>query len=85
MKPLFVFALALFAGAQQTAQQKPPATGAPKDFVLPAAKRFTLANGLPVTMVPFGQVPKAAIRWSSPPATSTRTKMKCGSRISLAT
>ena len=62
MKPLFVFALALFAGGQQAAQQKPPATGAPKDFVLPAAERFTLANGLPVTMVPFGQVPKAAIR-----------------------
>ena len=41
MKPLFVFALALFAGGQQAAQQKPPATGAPKDFVLPAAKRFT--------------------------------------------
>ena len=62
MKPLFVFALALLAGAPQSAQQRPPATGAPKDFVLPAAKRFTLANGLPVTMVPFGQVPKAAIR-----------------------
>lgn len=62
MKPIFVFALALLAGMQQAAQQKPPATGAPKDFVLPAAKRFTLANGLPVTMVPFGQVPKAAIR-----------------------
>ena len=62
MKSIFVFALALLAGAQQTPQQKPPATGAPKDFTLPAAKRFTLANGLPVTMVPFGQVPKAAIR-----------------------
>ena len=29
---------------------------------LPAARRFTLANGMPVTMVPFGQVPKVAIR-----------------------
>ena len=62
MKSLIVVALALLAGAQQTPQQKPPAAGAPKDFTLPAAKRFTLANGLPVTMVPFGQVPKAAIR-----------------------
>jgi zinc protease len=62
MKPFIVAALALLAGAQQATQQKPPAAGAPKDFTLPAAKRFTLANGLPVTMVPFGQVPKAAIR-----------------------
>ena len=62
MKPFIVVALALLFGAQQTTQQKPPAAGAPKDFTLPAAKRFTLANGLPVTMVPFGQVPKAAIR-----------------------
>jgi predicted Zn-dependent peptidase len=62
MKTFVIAALALLAGAQQTTQEKPPATGAPKDFTLPAAKRFTLANGLPVTMVPFGQVPKTAIR-----------------------
>lgn len=62
MKPFIFAALALLAGAQQATEQKPPAAGAPKDFTLPAAKRFTLANGLPVTMVPFGQVPKAAIR-----------------------
>ena len=48
------------AGAQQ--KQPPPAPGAPKDFVIPSPKRFTLANGLPVTMVPFGQVPKVTIR-----------------------
>ena len=47
-------------GAQQ--KQKPPAPGTAKDFVIPAPKRFTLANGLPVTMVPFGQVPKVTIR-----------------------
>ena len=62
MKPFILAALALLAGAQQATQEKPPTAGAPKDFALPAAKRFTLANGLPVTMVPFGQVPKAAIR-----------------------
>jgi len=62
MKSLMILALAIVTGAQQTPQQKPPAAGAPKDFALPAARRFTLANGLPVTMVPFGQVPKAAIR-----------------------
>ena len=49
------------AGAQQQKQQ-PPAPGAPKDFVIPSPKRFTLSNGLPVTMVPFGQVPKVTIQ-----------------------
>ena len=48
------------AGAQQ--KQAPPKAGAPKDFVIPAPRRFTLANGLPVTMVPFGQVPKVTVR-----------------------
>jgi zinc protease len=52
------------AGVTVSAQQKqqPPAPAAPKDFVIPSPKRFTLSNGLPVTMVPFGQVPKVTIR-----------------------
>src|SRR5580765_8976420 len=54
--------LLLSLAPQESASQKPPSPGAPRDFVLPAARRFTLANGLPVTMVPFGQVPKVAIR-----------------------
>ena len=62
MKPFIILALAVLGAVPQTPQQKPPSPGTPKDFVLPAARRFTLANGLPVTMVPFGQVPKAAIR-----------------------
>ena len=62
MKAYMLVVLAALAGAQATTQQKPPAAAAPKDFSLPAARRFTLGNGLPVTMVPFGQVPKAAIR-----------------------
>jgi zinc protease len=49
------------APAQQQKQQPPPA-GTAKDFVLPTPKRFTLANGLAVTMVPYGQVPKVGIR-----------------------
>ena len=57
---LVVLATSVAAGAQQ--KQQPPAPGAPKDFVIPSPKRFTLSNGLPVTMVPFGQVPKVTIR-----------------------
>src|SRR6185503_13787086 len=57
-----VLGLSILTVTPPLAQQKPPSNAAPKDFVLPAARRFTLANGLPVTMVPFGTVPKAAIR-----------------------
>jgi zinc protease len=46
--------------AQQ--KQQPPAPAPAKDFVIPTPKRTTLANGLPLTMVPFGQVPKVTIR-----------------------
>jgi zinc protease len=46
----------------QRARQSPPPPGAPKNFTLPAPTRFTLPNGLPVTLVPFGQVPKVTIR-----------------------
>ena len=39
----------------------PPPPGEPVDYVLPAKTRFTLANGIPVTLVPFGEVPKLSI------------------------
>jgi predicted Zn-dependent peptidase len=55
-----VLAPVVMISAQQ--KEKPPAPGTPKDFVIPAPKRFTLANGMPVTMVPFGQVPKVTVR-----------------------
>ena len=46
--------------AQQ--KEKPPAAGSAKDFAIPTPKRVKLSNGMPVTMVPFGQVPKVTIR-----------------------
>ena len=55
-------AVALAGGIGAEQKQAPPAAGAPKDFVIPSPKRFTLANGLTVTMVPFGQVPKVTVR-----------------------
>ena len=64
MKPLFVFALALLAGAPQSAQQRPPATGAPKDFVLPAATTSRIAA--------FGTCPKGTIVTGRPLASVKR-------------
>ena len=43
------------------AQEAPPAGGTPKDFTVPEAERFVLDNGLQVTMVPYGKVPKVNI------------------------
>jgi zinc protease len=46
----------------QPARESPPPAGTPRNFTLPKPTRFTLPNGLAVTLVPFGQVPKVAIR-----------------------
>lgn len=50
-------ALALLPGHGQ-AQQTPPRGGEPKAFNLPEKTTFTLDNGLSVTLVPYGAVPK---------------------------
>jgi len=59
---LLTLALAI-APTVAFAQQKqiPPAGGKPKDFTLPAKREFTLPNGMRVTLVPFGSVPKATV------------------------
>jgi zinc protease len=62
---VLALAAVLVAGSlPRAAQEKeaPPPPGTPRDFVLPKPTRFTLPNGLVVTMVPFGVVPKVAVR-----------------------
>jgi predicted Zn-dependent peptidase len=39
----------------------PPEPGPPRDFTVPAPKRFTLDNGLEVALVQWGTIPKADI------------------------
>ncbi|HJS47436.1 MAG TPA: insulinase family protein, partial [Gemmatimonadales bacterium] len=39
----------------------PPPPGRPRDFTLPAAETFTLANGMGASLVPWGSIPKAAV------------------------
>ena len=48
----------LFAAPKET----PPAGSAPKPFRLPPTDDFVLPNGMQVTIVPYGVVPKVAIR-----------------------
>ena len=38
-----------------------PKPGAPKPYQVPASETYTLTNGMQVTLVPFGQVPKATV------------------------
>lgn len=54
------------AGQEAAAPEKqaPPPAAAPRDFTLPAAQNFTLANGMKVTLVPYGTVPKVTVQLS---------------------
>ena len=44
------------------ARRQPPEGGSPKPFTLPEGEAWTLPNGLRVTLVPWGTIPKATIR-----------------------
>ena len=51
------------ASAPLAAQSYPkqPALGAPKPFAVPASETYRLPNGMQVTLIPYGQVPKAVV------------------------
>jgi predicted Zn-dependent peptidase len=54
-------AFASAAAPAQTFPTKMPAAGTPKPFTVPASQTYTLANGLQVTLIPYGNVPKATV------------------------
>lgn len=59
---LGVFAALIVLSSLALAQkQLPPEGGTPKDFVLPQKQEFKLPNGIAVTLIPFGEVPKVTI------------------------
>jgi predicted Zn-dependent peptidase len=58
----FIFVLFLTMAAVAVAQKEtPPEGGKPRDFKLPERTSFTLGNGLRVTMVPYGEIPKVTV------------------------
>lgn len=67
IRRLLAFAAAAslaFSPAAAPAQGFPatmPAAGAPKPFTVPASETYTLPNGLQVTLIPYGQIPKAVV------------------------
>lgn len=42
-------------------KQAPPVGGAPKAFTVPAHETYVLANGMKVTLVPYGNIPKVTV------------------------
>jgi zinc protease len=42
-------------------KQAPPAGGPPKPFTLPAHETYALPNGMKVTLVPYGNIPKVTL------------------------
>lgn len=42
-------------------QSKIPPPGKPKDFILPAVERWKLSNGLAVSTIPYGSIPKVYV------------------------
>jgi zinc protease len=51
----------VMATAASGQKQTPPAGGPPKAFMLPAHETYTLANGMKVTLVPYGNIPKVNV------------------------
>ena len=58
---LYIFLAAIFLSTGMKAQTEQPLPGNPKNFVLPEIKTFKLDNGLSVTLVPYGQLPKVTV------------------------
>ncbi len=54
-------ALALIAGPAFGEKQTPPAPGTPRGFSVPKPTTLTLENGLGVTLVQYGTVPKVTV------------------------
>ncbi|HEX5854938.1 MAG TPA: pitrilysin family protein [Thermoanaerobaculia bacterium] len=61
---LVLFALAATATAAPLfgEKQAPPEAGKPKGFSVPAPHKFTLDNGMAVTLVEYGTLPKVTVR-----------------------
>ena len=53
--------LLIAPAAAQDFPKTMPSSGTPKPFSVPASQSYTLDNGLQVTLIPYGNVPKATI------------------------
>jgi zinc protease len=58
---LLVLTFALVAAPVSAQKQTPPEGAPPKAFTVPAHESYTLPNGLKVTLVPYGIIPKVTV------------------------
>jgi len=61
-KTLLALGTLTFAGLPLAAQKEaPPAGGPPQAFTVPESETYTLPNGMKVTLVPYGNIPKVTL------------------------
>jgi zinc protease len=53
--------LVVSAGALAAQKEAPPAAGTPKPYKVPPRRSIILPNGMRVTLVPYGAIPKVAV------------------------
>jgi predicted Zn-dependent peptidase len=58
---LAVGTILMTAFSASAQKQAPPQGTAPKPFTVPAHETYTLANGMKVTLVPYGKIPKVTV------------------------
>ncbi len=61
---LIVVSVFVSTGSGLAQKQLPPEGSQPKDFILPEKETFSLDNGLKVTLVHYGSVPKVNVRFA---------------------
>ena len=63
MRSIAILAACLVAGpgAALAQREQPPAAGTPKDYRLPPRRSVELPNGVKLSMVRYGTVPKVAV------------------------
>jgi zinc protease len=59
-------------------KQTPPEGSAPKSFSVPASETYVLPNGLKVTLVPYGIIPKAAVGLAVDAGSMNEVKARVG-------
>lgn len=61
MKRIAALLLPLLLAAPALAVESPPAPGAPRDFRVPSKETLRLPNGLAMTFIDYGRVPKVTV------------------------
>ena len=62
LSALLALAATAMAAPLFAQKQAPPEAGKPKGFSVPAPHKFTLDNGMAVTLVEYGTLPKVTVR-----------------------